>query len=145
MVRWIRWHFPWDTGFEIRTMAVWGRARYFSVTEAPHNNEYLRVSREETFCFFEIWRPERGSSPRSLSRQHQALHQAPHPITRGVNTGPVYSGFNLVISYYHTHFQIDVTSVFFVLPWWIPRCYDVEDSGSAIKRLFLLGVYNLSF
>ena len=33
MVRWLRWHCPPDTGFEIRALAVWGRARYFSVTE----------------------------------------------------------------------------------------------------------------
>ena len=28
MVRWLRWHCPPDTGFEIRALAVWGRARY---------------------------------------------------------------------------------------------------------------------
>ena len=33
-----------DTGFEIRALAVWGRARYLSVTEVPHNIECLRVS-----------------------------------------------------------------------------------------------------
>ena len=31
--------------------------------EAPHNIRYLRVSGEETFCFFETWRPEWGSNP----------------------------------------------------------------------------------
>ena len=36
-MRWMRWHCPPDTGFEIRALAVWGRARYLSVTEAPHN------------------------------------------------------------------------------------------------------------
>ena len=60
----MRWHCPPDTGFEIRALAVWGRACYFSVTEVPHNNESLRMSREETFCFFETWRPEWGSNPR---------------------------------------------------------------------------------
>ena len=35
MVRWMRWHYPPDTGFEIRALAVWGQARYPSVTEAP--------------------------------------------------------------------------------------------------------------
>ena len=30
MVRWLRWHSPPDTGFETRTLAVWGRARYIS-------------------------------------------------------------------------------------------------------------------
>ena len=31
---------PPDTGFEIRALAVSGRARYLSVTEAPHNIEF---------------------------------------------------------------------------------------------------------
>ena len=35
MMRWIRWHCPLDTGFEIRAQAVWGRARHLSVMEAP--------------------------------------------------------------------------------------------------------------
>ena len=39
MVRWLRWHCPPDTGFEIRALAVWGRARYLSVTEASHNTD----------------------------------------------------------------------------------------------------------
>ena len=34
-----------------------------------HNIESLRVSGEETFCFFETWRPEWGSKPRSLTFQ----------------------------------------------------------------------------
>ena len=48
MVRWLRWHCPPDTVFEIRALAVWGRARYLSVTEAPHNTD---VDGEETFLF----------------------------------------------------------------------------------------------
>ena len=31
---------PPDTGFEIRALAVRGRARYLSVTEAPHNTNF---------------------------------------------------------------------------------------------------------
>ena len=58
MVRWMRWHW-------IRTPAVWGRARYLSVTEASHNIESLRVSGWETFCFFETSMAELGSSPLS--------------------------------------------------------------------------------
>ena len=42
-----------DTGFEIRALAVWGRARYLSVTEAPHNTKLSHVDGEETFCFFQ--------------------------------------------------------------------------------------------
>ena len=41
MVWWLRWHCPPDTGFDIRALAVWGRARYLSVTEAPHNTDFL--------------------------------------------------------------------------------------------------------
>ena len=36
MVRWMRSQCPLDTGFEIQTLTVSGRARYFSATEAPH-------------------------------------------------------------------------------------------------------------
>ena len=32
---------------------ILGRARYLSVTDAPRNTEALRVSGEETLCFFE--------------------------------------------------------------------------------------------
>ena len=53
----------------IRALAVWGRARSLSVTEAPYNTESLRVSGEETFCFFEAWTPEQGANPRSLTFQ----------------------------------------------------------------------------
>ena len=54
---------------KIRVLAVWGRARYFSVTEVPHNIEFLRVSGEETFCFFGTWRPEWGSNQRAPNFQ----------------------------------------------------------------------------
>ena len=74
-VRWMRWHCPPDTGFEIRTRAVWARARYLSVAEALHNIVSLRVSREEALCFFGTWRPEWGSNPR-FSKQ-TALTTAP--------------------------------------------------------------------
>ena len=51
MVRWLRWHCPPDTGFEIRALAVWGRARYLSVTEAPHNTDFSHVDGEETLAW----------------------------------------------------------------------------------------------
>ena len=53
MVRWLRWHCPTDTGFEIRVMAVWGRARYLSVTEAPHNTDFHTWMGKKHFCFFQ--------------------------------------------------------------------------------------------
>ena len=53
MVRWLRWHCPPDTGFEIRDLAVWGRARYLSVTEAPHNTDFHIWMGKKHFCFFQ--------------------------------------------------------------------------------------------
>ena len=58
-----------DTRFEIRALAVRGRARYLSVTEVSHTIESSRVSGEETFCFFETRRPEWDSNPRSSTFQ----------------------------------------------------------------------------
>ena len=66
MVRWMRWHCPQDTGFEIRALAVWGRARYLSVTEAPHNTEFFHVGGEET-CFVSFKPPGPGTEPRTLA------------------------------------------------------------------------------
>ena len=42
MVRWVRWHCPTDTGFEIKTLEIWGRARYLSVTETPFKPSYVK-------------------------------------------------------------------------------------------------------
>ena len=47
MVRWLRWHCPPDTGFEIRALAVWGRAHYISVTESP--TQYQPRKLEEAY------------------------------------------------------------------------------------------------
>ena len=58
MVRWVRWHCPPDTGFEIQTLEVWGRTRYLSVTEFPHNTEFHKWMRKKHFCcFFKPPRP----------------------------------------------------------------------------------------
>ena len=83
VVSWMRWHWPPDTGFEFRTQAVWGRARYLAVTEVPHKIGSLRVSGEETFCFFEIWRPEWSLNPRSPTLQTGSFNhwtRAPTPL-----------------------------------------------------------------
>ena len=37
-MRWMRWHCPPDTRLVIRTLAIWGLACHFSVTEAHHYN-----------------------------------------------------------------------------------------------------------
>ena len=53
MMIWIRSNCPLDTGFEIRTLAVWRWARYLSVMEAPVIHTMfewsLRVSEKERF------------------------------------------------------------------------------------------------
>ena len=59
----MRWRCSPDTKFDIRALAVWGWARYLSVSEAPHNIESLRVSGQEKLCLFETLRPEWGSNP----------------------------------------------------------------------------------
>ena len=64
MTRWMRGHYSPYTGFKIRALAVWGRARSLSVTEVVHIIESIRVSEEELFRFFETWRTEWGSNPR---------------------------------------------------------------------------------
>ena len=63
MVRWLRWHCPPDTGFEI--LAVWGRAHYLSVTEAPHNTDFYTWMGKKHFCFSQT--AETGNPPRTLA------------------------------------------------------------------------------
>ena len=47
----VRWHCPPDTEFEIWALAVWGRARYLSVTEAPHNTDFYTWMGKKHFLF----------------------------------------------------------------------------------------------
>ena len=65
MVRWMRWHCPPDTVFEIRTLAVSGRARYLSVTEAPHNTEFHTWMGKKHFVYLKPPRP--GTEPQTLA------------------------------------------------------------------------------
>ena len=64
MVRWLRWHCPPDTGIDTRALAVWGRARYLSVTEALHNT-FTRGWGRNIFVSFKPPRP--GTEPRTLA------------------------------------------------------------------------------
>ena len=65
MMRWMRWHCPPDTGFEIQALAVWGRARYLSVTKAPHNTEFHTWMGKKKFVSFKP--PTLGTEPRTLA------------------------------------------------------------------------------
>ena len=81
MVRWLRWHCPPDTGFEIRVLAVWGRARYLSVTEAPHNTNFHTWMGKKQFRFFQT--AETGNrTPVSGVKGSGANHypRAPAPV-----------------------------------------------------------------
>ena len=51
----------------IRILNPGGRACYLPVTEAPHKSVSLRMSREETFCFYETIY-QSGGRPRKLRR-----------------------------------------------------------------------------
>ena len=65
-------------------MEVWGRARYLSVTEAPHNTEFLRLDGEETFLFL-LNRGEK--TPNSSVKGSGANHypRAPAPTNTYAN------------------------------------------------------------
>ena len=71
-------------------MAVWGLSQYFSVKEAPGNIESSRVSREETFCFFENWMPERGSNPRPLIFEAGSFNHCTRATAPPMDLRPLY-------------------------------------------------------
>ena len=85
MVRWLRWHCPPDTGFEIRALAVWGRARYLSVTEAPHNTNFHTWMGKKQFCFFQT--AEAGNrTPDSGVKGSGANHYPRAPAHKSLQT-----------------------------------------------------------
>ena len=85
MVRWLRWHCPPDTGFEIRALAVWGRARYLSVTEAPHNTDFHTWMGKKHFCFFQT--AETGNrTPDSGVKGSGANHYPTAPAQIGLES-----------------------------------------------------------
>ena len=81
MVRWLRWHCPPDTGFEIRALAVRGRARYLSVTKAPHNTDCHTWMGKKHFCFFQTAETE-NRTPNSGVKGSGAKHYPRAPARR---------------------------------------------------------------
>ena len=79
MVRWLRWHCPPDTGFKIRALAVWGRARYLSDTEAPHNTDFHAWMRKKHFLFLSN-RRDREPNPEPW-RERLATTLGPPPYS----------------------------------------------------------------
>ena len=84
MVRWVICHFPLDTWFEIQTLEVWGRARYLSVTEAPHNTSFTSGWGRNVFVSFKPPRP--GNEPRTLAWEAAVLITTlgPPPISTNI-------------------------------------------------------------
>ena len=73
-----------DTGFET-SLAIWGRACYHLVTEAPHNIEFSRVSGEETFFNLTAKQadlaPAPGPPPCKVAPQQTNIASTSHVIT----------------------------------------------------------------
>ena len=74
------WDDP-DTGFKTRALAVWGRARYLSATEAPHNTDVHTWMGKKHFCFFQTAETE-NRNPNSGVKGSGANHypRAPAPF-----------------------------------------------------------------
>ena len=97
MVRWLRWHCPPDTEFEIRAPVVWGRARYLSVTEAPNNTDFHTWMGEKHFCFFQT--AETGNrTPNSGVKGSGANHHPRAPALDGVGMSGKVKKKGLVMS-----------------------------------------------
>ena len=80
----VRWHCPADTGFEIRALAVRGRARYLSVTEALHKTEFYEWMGKKPFCFFQT--TETGDRTRNSSVKGSGANHYPRaPAHRVIN------------------------------------------------------------
>ena len=88
-----------DTGFEIRALAVWGRARYLSVMEAPHNTDFHPWMGKKHFCFFQT--AETGNrTPNSGVKGSGANHYPRAPargMTKHVNRGE-YAGATMSLN-----------------------------------------------
>ena len=60
MMRLVRWHCPPDTGFKIRPLAVWVRARYLSFTEAVYWYITYRVPSRSFFLIISTLLPKQS-------------------------------------------------------------------------------------
>ena len=75
---WGWWDERDDTALQTQNSS---RARYLSVTEAPHNIECSLVSGDETVCFFETWILERGTNLRSPTFQAGSFNHCTRALT----------------------------------------------------------------
>ena len=67
---------------EIRALAVWGRARYLSVTEALHNTDFHTWMGKKHFCFFQT----AGTGNRTPNSGVKGSGANPYPRAPALNT-----------------------------------------------------------
>ena len=115
MVRWLRWHCPPDTGFEIRALAVWGRARYLSVTEAPHNTNFHTWMGKKHFVSFKPPRP--GTEPRTLAWKAAVLTTTLGPPPRVAKN---ISSFRKLLKTHFFDLSVPPKLICVPAPWWRP-------------------------
>ena len=82
---WGWWDDTAHTWCEIQTLEVWGRARYLSVTEAPHNTAFHEWMGTKHFCFLQA--AETGKrTPNSTVKSCGAKHYPRAPPTGQVSS-----------------------------------------------------------
>ena len=122
MVRWLRWHCPPDTGFEIRALAVWGRACYLSVTEAPTILTFTRGWGRNFFFSFKPPRP--GTEPRTLAWKAAVLTTTLRPPPYGAEEGLVEKRWWKAKSVIFTLFLLGTSPVCLLMDLSSTRSYD---------------------
>ena len=65
-----------------RSLEVWSRGRYLSVTEAPHNTAFYEWMGKKKFCFFQTAKTEKRT-PNSSVKGSGANHHLRAPAQRG--------------------------------------------------------------
>ena len=73
MVRWMSNTVLQTQDSKFEPLAVWGRARYLSVTEASHNTDFHTWMGKKHFCFFqtaETWNRTPNSGVKSSGANH---------------------------------------------------------------------------
>ena len=142
MVRWLRWHCPPDTGFEIRTLAGWGRARYLSVTEAPHNTNFHTWMGGKLFVSFKPPRP--GTEPRTLAWKAAVLTTTlgPPPGTISNDCQLLRNGLNILYDYVQRWWlKLIFEKCTISSPWYYTVVSNIFFKSAFMSDLKLLGAY----
>ena len=88
LLRIVRWHCPPDTGFEIQTLEILGRARYLSDTEAHHNTEFHEQMGKSRNIIVSFKPPRPGNEARTVAWKSSGANHYPRaPARHGRHTG----------------------------------------------------------